>query len=116
MKEFKIVVLGQEYTVRCGTLKECEMTPDLDGQCHIYAKRIHLNTGDNPAQLDETEDERWCRIKNTAAHEVFHAYCTEAGIYLPDNVEEQLATFFGFQWEKMNDTVKDILHQMGEEV
>ena len=109
MKEFGVDILGQTYSVKCGTLKECGMTPDLDGQCYHYQKKINLNTGDNPACLDETDEEREGRIKNTAAHEVFHAFCTESGIYLPDDIEEQLAVFYGQQWEKLHLATTQIL-------
>lgn len=115
MKEFGVNVLGQDYTVKCGSLKEVEMSSEFDGQCYNYQKLIKLNTGDNPTFLDETEDERWGRIKNTAAHEVFHAFCTESGIYLPNDLEEQLAVFYAQHREKMEGVVQDIIIKLGED-
>lgn len=100
MKEFEVNALGQNYTVKCGSLTEIEMSSEFDGQCFKYQKLIKLNTGNNPIYFDETEDEKLGRIKNTTAHEVFHAFCTESGIYLPDDLEERLAVFYAQHREK----------------
>lgn len=115
MKEFNVEVLGQQYSVKCGTRKECNMPMDLEGQCYNMQKRIHINMV-NDQEPDETDVEREERIKNTAAHEVFHAFCTESGIYLPGDIEEQLATFYGQQWQKLHSVTTQILEGMGDEL
>lgn len=115
MKKFSVEVLGQQYAVECGTRKECNIPIELEGQCYNYQKRIHVNTV-NDQEPDETDVEKEGRIKNTVAHEVFHAFCTESGIYLPGDIEEQLATFYGQQWEKLHSVATQILEEMGDEI
>lgn len=111
MNVFEECILGQKYTVKCGSFTEIEMPSEFDGQCFRYKKLIKLNIGDNPINPDETKDEKLRRIKDTAAHEVFHAFCIESGIYIPNDLEEQIAVFYAQHREKMDIVIQDIIYK-----
>ena len=43
----------------------------------------------------------------TLIHEFFHAYLSETGVRIDDDVEEFLACFLGKNWYKMNRSITD---------
>lgn len=109
MKYFVHNVLGTPYEVKLGTREELNMSEENMGECKIYAKEILVCT----EKGDCNEKELELRVSEILAHEIFHAYCNEAGVDLSVEAEEMLATFFMKNWRKMNDSILDAIARSG---
>ena len=105
MSKMKHNVMGTPYEVLIGERKDIGMSEDHMGECRVYSKKILVCTDLG----DCTVEERDVRVKETLAHEIFHAYANEAGLDLSDDQEEMVATFYMKNWKKMHDSVLNIL-------
>lgn len=109
MKCKKVNVLGSVYSVKFGDKEEISLCAEHDGECRVFSKEILVNTGKD----NLTEEELVERTKEIFAHEIFHAFVNESGVSLDDDVEEVLAVFFMKVWRKMNNTIMEVLDEMG---
>ena len=112
MKEFVLDVLGTDYIVKLGTREEIGMSPDLCGECRVFAKEILVSTDCEDREL--TKKELGNRTSEILAHEIFHAYLNEAGIEVSDEVEETFAVFFMKVWSKIENTIKRAIYESRE--
>lgn len=102
-------VMGTPYEVLIGERKDIGMSEDHMGECRVYSKKILVCTDLG----DCTEEERDVRVRETIAHEIFHAYANEAGLDLSDDQEEMVATFYMKNYKKMYDSILEILDGKG---
>lgn len=102
--EVPVSILGTEYKVLFGKKEFIGLHSECIGQCHVYTKRILVDTFCEEC----TEEEIEARTKEVVAHEVLHAYLNEAGVNC-GNGEEAVCDFFMKNWVKINNTILDIL-------
>lgn len=109
MMEYTQNVLGTDYRVLMGTKEEIGLDEDHMGMCKVFAKDILVHIGAD----DCDEKELRVRTKEIVAHEFFHAYLNEVGLELEPEVEERLADFFMKNWQKMNNSILEVLDKSG---
>lgn len=105
-------VLGTTYHIQLGERNEIDLKEEFDGVCEIYKHNIKVL---HSSEDDLTDLEKENRTQEVLAHELFHAYLNEAGIDLDDGVEEQLACFYMKNWRKLNNSILDVLDNLGIE-
>ena len=110
MHKFVHSILSTPYVVKFGDKTALGMNEENMGLCKIYAKEILVSTEKD----DCTEEELRVRTKEILAHEIFHAFVNEAGIDLDPCVEEQLASFYMKNWEKMSKSIHMLLGMLPE--
>ena len=111
MKEVNINVLGETYLVKIGERDELpRLKPENMGECRIYNKQIYIVNSTEP---DCNSLEKNIRTREIVAHEIFHAFLNEAGINLDEDVEEFMACFFMKNWCKMNNSILEVLDDLG---
>lgn len=110
MKSLVHNVLGTPYTVKIGDREELNMSVENMGECRIYAKEILVCS---EGEEDCSEKELEVKVQEIVAHEIFHAYCNEAGVDLDPDDEERVANVFMKVWRKMNNSILDVLDVSG---
>ena len=109
MKKIIHSVLGTPYEVSFGDRNEINMSDDNLGECRIFGKKILVCTELGDCEEKELE----VRTQEIIAHEIFHAYCNEAGLDLSDDQEEMVATFFMKNWRKMYNSILEVIDKSG---
>lgn len=102
-------VLDTPYTVKVGKKDLINIADDNMGECKTYAKEILVCTEDEKC----TEKELRVRTQEILAHEFLHAYLNEAGVELSDEAEEKICYFFMKNWRKMNNSILEVLDELG---
>ena len=110
MKTIHTNVLGTDYEVQVGKRKEIGTPKRLSGQCCPYLHSIQV---EHSMRGCNTKTERDGRTTGTVAHEIFHAYVRESGIDLDEATEERLAVWYETMWRRMNNTILDVLDELG---
>ena len=109
MKSLVHNVLGTPYDVLLGDRKDIGMPEDRMGECRPFGKKILVSTDGEDFEEGEIE----VRVQETVAHEIFHAYCNEAGVDLDEDTEEMVASFFMKTWRKMYNSILEVLDETG---
>ena len=107
MKNRKVDIMGTQYECRFGSRKELSLSDGYDGECKLYDKYINIATDSTTLNRELNDKELEVRILETLIHEFFHAYLSETGVRIDDDVEEFLACFLGKNWYKMNRSIAD---------
>ena len=102
-------VLGTPYEVVLGDREDIQIKEEYSGECRVFSKQIKVCT----EKEDCTEEELRVKTREVVAHEFFHAYLNEAGVDLEEHVEESLATFYMKNWEKMSNSILEVLDKSG---
>lgn len=110
MKSLHTQILGEDYEVKVRKRKELDLPKELQGSCAYLLKQILVEHSNRECQTDIEKDKR---TSNTVAHEVFHAYVHESGLDLDEATEERLAVWYETMWRRMNNTILDVLDELG---
>lgn len=110
MKEFSINIFGEKYTVKMGAKSEIGLRDNIGG-VKLYEREILIDTNKGDDEGVYTDKGLKNKVESIIAHEIFHAYLNEAGIYIPEDLEELMATFYEKNWRRMYDSVFDILNE-----
>ena len=102
-------VMDTPYTIILGDRVDIGMAEENMGECRVYSKQILVSTD----MGDCTEEELRVKTQEILAHEIFHAYANEAGVDLDADTEEMVATFFMKTWRKMNNSILELLDEIG---
>ena len=101
--EYKINVLGTEYTIKLTNEKKDPELKNLNGYCLSLAKQIVIDDKPNDTTSDSI-------TKRTIRHELLHAFFYESGL---DNEapwsahEEELVDWFALQLPKIVKACKE---------
>lgn len=110
MQKVEINVLGTPYIAKFGDRKAIGISEEHMGACRIYAREILVDMDKEDCNKEELK----VRTREILAHEIFHAFVNEAGIDLDPSVEEQMASFYMKNWEKMSNTLYNTMRTLPE--
>lgn len=115
MKEFKLNICGSEYTVKCGSKKELNIPPNVDGETNFYMKEIKVcdDFSDETSYKDMESEEAKCNyLKEVVVHEIAHAYLYENG-KVTEGQSEKYAEWFSVNLMKMCNLALEIEDKLG---
>lgn len=110
MKKSLVNVLGEEYTCKLGERCEVGLSPDFEGECRPYLKELRVL---HSLEGVDSVEEKDSRTEGIVAHEIFHAFVSESGLDIPEDVEETLACWYMKMWRKMNNSILQVLDENG---
>ena len=113
MQEYKISVLGTEWTIKFGTKNEYPSLTDADGYTDSSTKEIVIDDmkkaeGQSDAKGNLQECQKVCM-----RHEIIHAFMEESGLasnfeHKPIGIEETTVDWFAIQSPKIYKVFKDL--------
>lgn len=104
LKNFDLTLMGSVWNVSVGSRKEIGLAEGYQGLCCTYAKTILISDDKDDCATDA---EVAVRVEETLAHELIHAYISESGITLDEEVEEVLANFYMKNWIKLKESMEE---------
>lgn len=114
MQDFKVNILGSEWTVKFGTVEEYPNLEDMDGYTDSSTREIIVDDMKSQQDMPGSKKNMEEYKKQVVRHEIIHAFLRESGLDTNsgacDNwaINEEMVDWFAIQTPKIFKVFKEL--------
>jgi hypothetical protein len=114
MQDFKVNILGSEWTVKFGTVEEYPNLEDMDGYTDSSTREIIVDDMKSQQDMPGSKKNMEEYKKQVVRHEIIHAFLCESGLDTnsgaSDNwaINEEMVDWFAIQSPKIFKAFEDL--------
>lgn len=114
MQDFKVNILGSEWSIEFGTVEKYPNLAEMDGYTDFSTHQIVVDTMEKADGQIGSKEDMTAYKKNVIRHEIIHAFLYEPGLEANSNasdnwaINEEMVDWFAIQSPKIFQVFKEL--------